>query len=74
MFCNVDYSTNHTLRAMYCYAVPNLAGAKIMSVITASESVKANFQSISAKYILSTTRISVTLITTEHAGNVWLVE
>lgn len=67
MFCNVDYSTNHTLRAMYCYAVPNLAGGKIMSVITASESVMANFQSINAKYILSTTRISVTLITTEHA-------
>ena len=70
MFCNVDYSTNHTLRAMYCYAIPNLAGGKIMSVITASESVMANFQSINAKYTLSTTRIAVTLITTEHASDV----
>lgn len=71
MFCNVDYSTNHTLRAMYCYAIPNLAGGKIMSVITASESVMTNFQSINAtKYTLSTTRIAVTLITTEHASDV----
>lgn len=70
MFCNVDYSTNHTLRAMYCYAIPNLAGGKIMTVITASESVMANFQSINAKYTLSTTRIAVTLITTEHASDV----
>ena len=70
MFCNVDYSTNHTLRAMYCYAIPNLAGGKIMSVISASESVMANFQSINAKYTLSTTRIAVTLITTEHASDV----
>lgn len=70
MFCSVDYSTNHTLQGMYCYAVPNLAGGKIMSVITASESVKANFQSINAKYTLSTTRIAVTLITTEHASDV----
>lgn len=70
MFCNVDYSTNHTLRAMYCYAIPNLAGGKIMSVITASESVMANFKSINAKYTLSTTRIAVTLITTEHASDV----
>lgn len=70
MFCNVDYSTNHTLRAMYCYAVPNLAGGKIMSVITASESVMANFQSINAKYTFANTRIAVTLITTEHASDV----
>lgn len=65
MFCNVDYSTNHTLQSMYCYAIPNLAGGKIMTVITASESVMANFKSISAKYTLSTTRIAVTLTTTE---------
>ena len=66
MFCNVDYSTNHTLRGMYCYAIPNLAGGKIMTVITASESVMENFKSISAKYTLSTTGIIVTLTTTEH--------
>lgn len=70
MFCNVDYSTNHTLRAMYCYAIPNLAGGKTMSVITASEAVMANFKSISAKYIFANTRIAVTLITTEHASDV----
>lgn len=66
MFCNVDYSTNHTLRAMYCYAVPNLAGGKIMSVITKSESVAANFKSIFAEYTFANTRIKVTLTTTEH--------
>lgn len=70
MFCNVDYSTNHTLQAMYCYAIPNLAGGKVLSVITASESVRTNFQSIRAKYTLSTPRIAVTLITTEHASDV----
>lgn len=70
MFCNVDYSTNHTLRGMYCYAIPNLAGGKTFSVITSSQSVMANFKSISAKYTLSTTRIAVTLITTEHASDV----
>ena len=70
MFCNVDYSTNHTLRAMYCYAIPNLAGGKIMSVITASESEMANFEYISAEYTFANTRIKVTLKTTEHAFDV----
>lgn len=70
MFCSVDYSTNHTLRAMYCYAVPNLAGGKIMLVITASESVMANFKSINAKYTLSTTRIAVTLVMNDNASDV----
>ncbi len=66
MFCNVDYSTNHTLRGMYCYAVPNLNGGKIMSVITQSQSVAANFKSIFAEYTFANTRIKVTLTTTEH--------
>lgn len=66
MFCSVDYSTNHTLRSMYCYAVPNLAGGKIMSVITQSQSVAANFKSIFAEYTFANTRIKVTLTTTEH--------
>lgn len=70
MFCNVDYSTNHTLQGMYCYAIPNLAGGKTFSVITSSQSVMTNFKSINAKYTLSTTRIAVTLITTEHASDV----
>lgn len=70
MFCSVDYSTNHTLQGMYCYAVPNLAGGKIISVITASESVMANFKSINAKYTLSTTRIAVTLVMNDNASDV----
>lgn len=72
MFCNVDYSTNHTLRGMYCYAVPNLAGGKIMSVITQSQSVTANFKSIFAEYTFVNTRIKVTLTTTEtgQASNI----
>lgn len=70
MFCSVDYSTNHTLQGMYCYAVPNLAGGKIISVITASESVMANFKSINAQYTLSTTRIAVTLVMNDNASDV----
>ena len=72
MFCNVDYSTNHTLRGMYCYAVPNLNGGKIMSVITQSQSVVANFKSIFAKYTFANTRIKVTLTTTKtgQASNI----
>lgn len=67
MFCNVDYSTNHTLQRMYCYAIPNLAGGKTFSVITSSQSVMANFKSINAKYTLSTTRIAVTLVMNDNA-------
>lgn len=70
MFCNVDYSTNHTLRAMYCYAIPNLAGGKTFSVITSSQSVMASFKSINAKYTLSTTRIAVTLVMNDNASDV----
>lgn len=61
MFCNVDYSTNHTLQGMYCYAIPNLAGGKIMTVITASESEASKFAYIHAEYINSNTRIKVTI-------------
>ena len=67
MFCNVDYSTNHTLRGMYCYAIPNLAGGKIMTVITQSQSVAAKFQSIFAEYTFVNTRIKVTITMAEHA-------
>ena len=61
MFCNVDYSTNHTLHGMYCYAIPNLAGGKIMTVRTASESEANKFEYIHAEYINSNTRIKVTI-------------
>lgn len=70
MFCNVDYSTNHTLRGMYCYAIPNLAGGKIITVITASESVASKFVYIHAEYINSNTRIKVTIKVNERVTNI----
>lgn len=70
MFCNVDYSTNHTLQGMYCYAIPNLAGGKIMTVITASESETSKFVYIHAEYINSNTRIKVTIKVNELVTNI----
>lgn len=70
MFCNVDYSTNHTLQGMYCYAIPNLAGGKIMTVITASESEASKFEYIYAEYINSNTRIKVTIKVNELVTNI----
>ena len=70
MFCNVDYSTNHTLRAMYCYAVPNLDGGKIMIVRTASETEASKYESIFAEYTFANTRIKVTLKAKERVTNI----
>lgn len=70
MFCNVDYSTNHTLQGMYCYAIPNLAGGKIMTVITASESEASKFVYIHAEYINSNTRIKVTIKVNKLVTNI----
>ena len=70
MFCNVDYSTNHTLRAMYCYAVPNLAGGKIMTVRTASETEASKYESIFAEYTFANTRIKVTIKVNELVTNI----
>ena len=70
MFCNVDYSTNHTLQGMYCYAVPNLAGGKIMTIRTASETETSKFASIFAEYINSNTRIKVTIKAKERVTNI----
>lgn len=70
MFCNVDYSTNHTLRAMYCYAVPNLAGGKIMTVRTASETETSKYESIFAEYTFANTRIKVTLKAKQRVTNI----
>lgn len=70
MFCNVDYSTNHTLRAMYCYAVPNLDGGKIMTVRTASETEASKYESIFAEYTFANTRIKVTLKAKERVTNI----
>lgn len=70
MFCNVDYSTNHTLQGMYCYAIPNLAGGKIMTVRTASEKEASKYESIFAKYTFVNTRIKVTIKVKERVTNV----
>ena len=70
MFCNVDYSTNHTLKAMYCYAIPNLAGGKIMTVRTASETEANKYESIFAEYTFGNTRIKVTIKPKQRVTNI----
>lgn len=61
MFCNVDYSSIDTIRQMYLYAVPNLAGGKTFNVIYYSDTVMNKFQSISAiKNSLGTITVSIT--------------
>ena len=70
MFCNVDYSTNHTLKGMYCYAIPNLAGGKSMTIRSASEKEASKYESISAKYTFVNTRITVTIKVKERVTNV----
>ena len=68
MFCSYNYSSNHTLHAMTCYAIPNLAGGKQLSIISQSDSVVSNFASITAKEQLG--RIIVTLKMKENANTV----
>lgn len=70
MFCSVDYSTNHTLQGMYCYAIPNLAGGKIMTIRTASETEASKYESIFAEYTFANTRIKVTIKAKERVTNV----
>lgn len=70
MFCSVDYSTNHTLQGMYCYAIPNLAGGKIMTIRTASEIEAIKYESIFAEYTFANTRIKVTIKVKERVTNV----
>lgn len=70
MFCNVDYSTNHTLQGMNCYAIPNLAGGKIMTIITTSQSEASKYESIFAEYTFANTRIKVTIKAKERVTNV----
>ena len=70
MFCSIDYSTNHTLQGMYCYAIPNLAGGKIMTIITSSESEASKYESIFAEYTFVNTRIKVTIKAKERVTNV----
>lgn len=68
MFCSYNYSSNHTLHAMTCYAIPNLAGGKQLSIISQSDSTASNFASITAKEQLA--RIIVTLKMKENANTV----
>lgn len=68
MFCSYNYSSNHTLHAMTCYAIPNLAGGKQLSIISQSYSTASNFASITAKDQLGI--IIVTLKMKENANTV----
>ena len=68
MFCSYNYSSNHTLHSMTCYAIPNLAGGKQLSIISQSDSVASNFASITAKEQLGI--IIVTLKMKENANTV----
>lgn len=64
MFCSYNYSSNHTLHAMTCYAIPNLAGGKHLSIISQSESVASNFKQITA-----TKRVNIIIVTLTMKDN-----
>lgn len=49
MFCSFNYSSDHTLRQMTCYAIPNLAGGKQFSIISQSQAVARSFAQITAE-------------------------
>lgn len=68
MFCSHNYSSDHTLHQMTCYAIPNLAGGKSLSIISQSQSVAANFAQITAEERLG--RIFVTLKMKDNATTV----
>ena len=68
MFCSVNYSSNHTLQQMTCYAIPNLAGGKQLSIISQSQAVANNFAQITAREQLG--RIIVTLKLKDNANQV----
>lgn len=68
MFCSYNYSSNHTLHAMTCYAIPNLIGGKHIFIISQSDSVANNFAQITAKEQFG--RITVTLTMKENANTV----
>lgn len=68
MFCSHNYSSDHTLHLMTCYAIPNLAGGKSLSIISQSQSVAANFAQINAEERLG--RIIVTLKMKDNATTV----
>lgn len=68
MFCSYNYSSNHTLHAMTCYAIPNLIGGKHLSIISQSEAVASNFKQITATERFN--RIIVTLTMKDNANTV----
>lgn len=68
MFCSFNYSSVHTLHQMTCYAIPNLAGGKQLSIISQSQAVASNFAQITAEQKLG--RIIVTLKMKENANTV----
>lgn len=68
MFCSFNYSSIHTLHQMTCYAIPNLAGGKQLSIISQSETVASNFAQITARELFG--RIIVTLKMKENANTV----
>lgn len=68
MFCSYNYSSDHTLHDMTCYAIPNLAGGKQLSIITQSDSVANNFAQITAREQFG--KIIVTLKMKENANTV----
>lgn len=68
MFCSFNYSSVHTLHQMTCYAIPNLAGGKQLSIISQSQAVASNFAQITAEQKLG--RIIVTLKMKNNATTV----
>lgn len=68
MFCSFNYSSDHTLHQMTCYAIPNLAGGKQLSIISQSQDVANRFAQIKAEQRLG--RIIVTLKMKDDATTV----
>lgn len=68
MFCSYNYSNNHTLHAMTCYAIPNLVGGKHLSIISQSDAIVNNFAQITAKR--TSNKIIVTLKMKDNATTV----
>lgn len=64
MFCSYNYSSDHTLHAMTCYAIPNLVGGKKLSIITQSDAVANNFKQITAKQTNGSVFNSITVTIT----------
>lgn len=68
MFCSFNYSSDHTLHQMTCYAIPNLIGGKQLIIISQSDATSNNFAQITAKEQFG--RITVTLKLKDNASQV----